>query len=165
MSGFALLWGKILESSIWVKESKETRLVWITIMAMKDSDGKVQAALVGLADRAKVSVAECKAALKVLLAPDPDDTSGVEEGRRLREIPGGWEVVNHDLYRFSTEAKREFWRVSKAQQRQEEALREEARKKEFQKRRKVAPREGKLEGAQAAIKAGFGGKVKASDPG
>lgn len=117
MNGFSLLWNKILESSLWVQESKETRLVWITMLAMKNVDGVVQASVVGLADRAKVSPDECRAALKVLLSPDPNDTSKVEGGRRIREVPGGWQVVNHDLYRFSTEAKREFWRQTKAEQR------------------------------------------------
>ena len=117
MNGFTLLWSKILESSLWVQESKETRLVWITMLAMKGSNGVIQASLVGLADRAKVSVEECRKALKVLLSPDPHDTSKVEEGRRIREVPGGWQIVNNDLYRFSTEAKREFWRAQKAEQR------------------------------------------------
>lgn len=115
--GFCLLWQKILQSSLWVKESKETRLVWITLLAMKDKDGRVISSMVGLADRAKVSVNECREALEVLMSPDPDDTSKVEGGIRIREIQGGWEIVNHDLYRFSTEAKREFWRQAKAQER------------------------------------------------
>lgn len=117
MSGFALLWGRILESSLWVRESKETRLVWITILAMKDQDGMVQASVVGLADRAKVTVEECRIALRRLTGADPEDSSGVEDGRRLREVPGGWQVVNNDLYRFSTEARRAIWRVHKSEQR------------------------------------------------
>jgi hypothetical protein len=117
MNGFALLWGKILDSSIWVKESKETRLVWVTMLAMKNADGVIQASVIGLADRAKVSPDECRMALKIFLSPDPDDTSKVEDGRRIREVSGGWQIVNHDLYRFSTEAKREFWRQTKAEQR------------------------------------------------
>lgn len=117
MNNFALLWGKILDSSIWIKESKESRLVWITMLAMKDFEGKIQASVVGLADRAKVSPDECRTALTIFLSPDPDDTSKVEDGKRIREIPGGWQVINHDLYRFSTEAKREFWRQSKEEQR------------------------------------------------
>lgn len=115
--GFALLWSKILESSLWVKGSKETRLVWIACLAMKDAEGRIQSSLVGLADRAKVTDDECKASLAVLLAPDADDTSHVDDGRRLREIPGGWLVVNHDHYRFSSEERRQFWRQQKAQQR------------------------------------------------
>ncbi len=117
MNGFALLWSKTLDSSLWINESKETRLVFVTLMMMKDSDGIVQSSVVGLANRARVTMAECKAALKVLLSPDKDDTSKVDNGRRIREVPGGWQLVNHDLYRFSTEAKREFWRTQKAEQR------------------------------------------------
>lgn len=116
-SGFSLLWSKILHSSLWVKESKETRLVWITLLALRNSQGVVQSSVVGLADAAKVSVDECREALKVLSAPDADDTSGVENGCRIRQITGGWQIVNHDLYRFSTEAKREFWRNQQAEYR------------------------------------------------
>lgn len=117
MSGFALLWAKILDSSLWVKGSKETRLVWITLLAMRDKDGVVQASKVGLADRAKVKEEECEAALEELLGPDENDTSGVEDGKRLREVPGGWQIVNHERYMFATEARRMMWRESKARQR------------------------------------------------
>lgn len=120
MNSFALLWGKILDSSLWINGTKEARLTWIAILAMKNSEGIVYASIVGLADRAKVTVDECKAALLFFLSPDPDDTSKVDDGRRLREVPGGWQVINHDLYRFSTEAKREFWRQTKAAQRAQE---------------------------------------------
>lgn len=104
---FSLLFGKILRSSIWVQESKETRLVWVAILALKDRYGLVESSVIGLADSAKVTVEECRAALEVLTSPDPNDTSGVENGVRLKVVPGkGWQVVNHDLYRFSNEAQR-----------------------------------------------------------
>ena len=117
MKGFTLLWGKLLKSSIWINGTKEDRILWVAMLAMKDSEGKIECSLVGLADTAKITPDECRAALVKLLSPDPDDTSGVEEGRKLRVIPGGWQVVNHDLYRFSTAEKREFWRREKAEQR------------------------------------------------
>src|SRR5205085_357913 len=110
MGKICLLWGKILESSLWITGSKETRLVWITLLAMKDMEGVVKASVVGLADRAKVSVSECREALKVLLAPDPEDTSKVDEGRRIREVPGGWQVDNHEFYMYASEEKRAYWR-------------------------------------------------------
>lgn len=115
---FSLLWGKILRSSLWVRESKETRLVWITMMALKDKDGIVQSSVVGLADAAKVTPEECREALVVLSSPDEEDTSKVDEGRRIREVPGGWALTNHSLYQFSTEEKREYWRRKKAAERQ-----------------------------------------------
>lgn len=150
MSGFTLLWGKILDSSIWVKESQATRLVWVALLAMKDSLGVVQASHIGLADRAKVSPGECEAALQVLLSADPDDTSGIEGGRRLRVVPGGWQVINHDLYRFSTEAKREFWRLEKAKQRAVNDARERVKRK---KKRKPSD----LPGEQAYVAASQNG--------
>lgn len=118
MSGFTLLWSKMLYSSIWVKGTKEDKLVWVTILMMKDKDGLVYSSVPGLARMAGVTDLECKECLDKFLNPDPDDSSKVEEGRKLREVPGGWQVVNHDLYRFSTEEKREFWRKQKAEQRE-----------------------------------------------
>ncbi len=148
MSTFALLWGKILDSSLWVKESKETRLVWVTILAMKDVDGKVFASVVGLADRAKVTVEECRIALGIFLSPDPDDTSKVENGIRLREIQGGWQVVNNDLYRFSTEEKREFWRQQKQEQREKKAV----AKREKESRKLKAKGKGPLPGEEQHVR-------------
>lgn len=116
MNGFTLLWSKILDSSIWM-ESKETRIVWITMLAMKDKDGHVKAAKAALAHRARVTLEECETALKTLMEPDPQSMTPDNEGRRIQEEPGGWLILNHDLYRFSTEAKREFWRDQKAKQR------------------------------------------------
>ena len=142
MNSFALVWGKLIHSSIWVKESKETRLVWITMLVMKDHAGQVHSSVVGLADAAKVSVEECRMALEVLLSPDLDDTSGVEEGRRIRVIPGGWEVINHDLYRFSTDSKREFWRQQKA---------------EYRARKNLKIPKGPLKGESAHVAAENGG--------
>lgn len=124
MKGFTLLWAKMLDSSVWRNESKETRLVWVTLMMMRNSEGIIESSLIGLADRAKVTKAECVEALRVFLSPDPEDTSKVEEGRRIREVPGGWQIVNHDLYRFSTEAKREFWKQQKQEQREKKKARE-----------------------------------------
>jgi hypothetical protein len=66
---YAKLHTSILDSSIWHCESKETRLVWITMLAMKDSQGRVFASVIGLADRAKVTLGECQSALERLSAP------------------------------------------------------------------------------------------------
>jgi hypothetical protein len=118
MKGFALLWSKMLDSSLWVKESKEGRLVWITILMMKDGEGCVYASEAGLAHRARVEEEECHAALERFLRPDAGDTSGVKNGIRLEKIQGGWKVVNDELYRYSTEERRLFWRQQKALQRE-----------------------------------------------
>jgi len=95
-----------------------TRLVWITMLAMKDGDGMVKASVPGLAHRARVTLEECKKALGVFLSPDPESGSKVEDGRRIREVAGGWFVINHEMYRYSTEEKRQYWREKKAEQRE-----------------------------------------------
>jgi hypothetical protein len=117
MRRFALLWGKMLRSSLWVKESKETRLVWVTMLMLMDEEGRVFSSEIGLADSAKVTPEECREALKILTSPDPDDTSKVEEGVRLRTIHGGWQIINFQIYAYSSDEKREFWRQQKAAQR------------------------------------------------
>jgi len=133
MNGFTLLWSKILDSSIWMTD-KETRIVWITMLAMKDAEGIVRAAPAALAHRARVSESECAAALRVLLSPDKESFTPDNEGRRIKEIAGGWLILNHELYRFSTEAKREFWKQQKADQRRRDAEKKASR--ETKKRKK-----------------------------
>lgn len=153
MIGFTLLWAKMLDSSIWVKESKETRLLWVTMMMMRDFKGQIYSSVVGLANRARISDEECEKSLKILLSPDKNDTSGVEEGRRLREIPGGWEIVNHDFYRFTTEEKREFWKQQKAEQRARAAAKESMKKLPKAQEERNKKRRATL--ADKAIKANF----------
>ncbi len=84
---------------------------------LKNSAGIILSSIPGLAHASKLTVSECEESLQKLLSKDNFDSSGVEGGIRIRVVPGGWQVVNHDLYRFSTEAKREFWRQQKAEQR------------------------------------------------
>jgi hypothetical protein len=45
----------------------------------------------------------------------------VDDGRRIREVPGGWQLTNHSLYQFSTEERREYWRRKKAAERLKKA--------------------------------------------
>lgn len=116
-TGFTLLWSKTLLSSLWLNESKETKLLFFTMLMLKNSDGVILSSVPGLAHASKLTIPEVEVALGALLSRDNFDSSGVEGGIRIRVVPGGWQVVNHDLYRFSTEAKREFWRQQKAEQR------------------------------------------------
>lgn len=157
MNGFTLLWSKILDSSIWM-ESQATRIVWITLLAMKDADGIVRAAKVALAHRARVTIEECDRALQVLMAPDPQSMTPANEGRRIKEIPGGWQILNSDLYRFSTESKREFWKQQKADQR--------ARTKEAKEAKNKSPRSqpgGPLPGERRYVEAENRGDQAAAD--
>lgn len=98
MTGYTKLFSSILMSSIW-EESNETRLVWVTMLALADQFGHVDGTVKSLARVARVSVEDCQKALDCFLSPDPYDRSGVDDGRRIVAENGGWTLVNHAAYR------------------------------------------------------------------
>jgi hypothetical protein len=95
---YTKLANSILTSTIWM-EDDETRIVWLTLLAMADKNGEVQASIPGLANVARVSVQGCHAAIDKFLAPDPYSRTKDDEGRRIEEIRGGWSLINHAEYR------------------------------------------------------------------
>lgn len=115
---FTKLFESILDSTVW-QEPLPTKVVWITMLAMADRDGRVWASVPGLAKRAGVTLAEGEAALKRFLSPDEYSRSQEEDGKRVREIDGGWELINHNKYRqmLSVEERREYQRVKQAEYR------------------------------------------------
>jgi len=121
MSGqgpFALLWGKILRSSIWFEDA-ETRIVWITLLALKDRNGVVLSTVKGLAHTANIDdVEKVREALAKFKSPDPESSTADDDGRRIRDVSGGWQVINHEKYQFSTEAKRLSWAAAKREYRE-----------------------------------------------
>jgi hypothetical protein len=108
MSGFTKLDSEILTSTIWA-ENLPTKVVWITILAMMDKRSEVHGSIPGLARIAGVEVEDCRIAIQKFLDPDKDSRSHELEGRRLREIDGGWFVLNGEKYRkkYSMEWRRE----------------------------------------------------------
>jgi hypothetical protein len=108
---FTKLFSSITESTVWC-EPDSTRIVWITMLAMADREGRVWASVPGLAGRARVSVKACREALKCFLSPDIDSRTKEHEGRRIEEIDGGWRLLNHAKYRElrDQEARKEYQR-------------------------------------------------------
>jgi hypothetical protein len=108
MSSYTKLFRSIIHSTIW-RADDSTRLVWVTMLALADRDGMVEASIPGLADAARVTVTQCHAALVTLLAPDHYSRSQEDEGRRIREVPGGWALVNYVAHRerYGKEERRE----------------------------------------------------------
>lgn len=96
--GFTKLHSDIIASSVWA-EPDAIRLVWITMLAMADRDGLVLASVPGLAHLARVSLSDTEAALARFSSPDPYSRSKLDEGRRIREVAGGWVLVTHALHR------------------------------------------------------------------
>jgi hypothetical protein len=114
--GYAKLFQKILDSTIW-REDDKTRIVWITLLAMSDQDGIVDAAMPSIADRARVDIPACKAALDKFLAPEEYSRTTEFEGRRIEKVGNGYKLLNHKKYRemMSLEHRREYKRI-KAQE-------------------------------------------------
>jgi hypothetical protein len=77
---------------------------------MCDRNGIIEGAIPGIANAAVVTLEECRQAIAILLAPDPDSRTKEFEGRRLEEIDGGWRILNHQKHKdklgFSSEANR-----------------------------------------------------------
>jgi len=98
MSGFTKLFSSITDSTIW-QEPDATRIVWITMLAMADQRGIVNASVPGLASRARVELQACIAALERLSSPDEWSRTKDNDGRRIAEVDGGWILLNHGKYR------------------------------------------------------------------
>ena len=118
MAGYTKLFGSILESTIW-QEAAHIRLVWITMLALVDRTGVVNASVPGLAHRAGVSLKEVEEALEKFMEPDPYSRSSENEGRRIERVDGGWLILNYAKYRakYSEEDRREYKRVKQAEYR------------------------------------------------
>ena len=105
---FTKLFQSILDSTIWLEDS-DTRVVWVTMLAMADRHGFVAAAVPGLARRAGVSLVATESALSKFLSPDPYSRSKEHDGRRIEEGDGGWYLLNYSKYRekFDEDERRE----------------------------------------------------------
>jgi hypothetical protein len=98
MMGWSKLFSDIVCSSIW-NEDDPTRIVWITILAIKGPNHIVRATVGGLAHQARVSLESCRMAINKLSSPDPDGMDQPYEGRRIQEVEHGWLVLNGEKYK------------------------------------------------------------------
>lgn len=97
MIGYTKLFESLVTSTIWQKDLA-TRVVWVTMLALKNRDHVVEASVPGLAHVAGVKVEECRKALEDFSSPDPDSRSHEWEGRRIQEVEGGWLILNGQKY-------------------------------------------------------------------
>jgi len=98
MPNYTKLFNSLITSTIWTEDDK-TRIVWITMLALADQHGEVHASIPGLARMAGVEIEACQAAIQKFLSPDDFSRTPNHEGRRIVEIQGGWELLNHAKYR------------------------------------------------------------------
>lgn len=98
MHGFIKLHGSIVASTVWAY-SDRVRVVWITMLAISDQDGRVSASVPGLASLAHVPIEAVEEALTLFLSPDAYSRTKDHDGRRIEVIDGGWMLLNHGKYR------------------------------------------------------------------
>lgn len=116
--GFTKLFSDIVTSSIW-SEDNETRIVWITLLAIAGPDGIARAAMPSLARVAGVSLEKTGQALDKFQQPDQYSRSQENEGRRIQRVEGGWLLLNYQRYRsgLNSDERREYKRIKQQQYR------------------------------------------------
>ena len=126
--GYTKLFNEIVMSTVW-REPDHIRIVWITMLALKDRYHKVNASLPGLADAAKVSMPQCEEAIKRLESYDKYSRSQENEGRRIEKCDGGWFVLNGEKYRnkLNQDERREYNRIKQQEYRDNKKIKTEER--------------------------------------
>ncbi len=96
------LFSSIVQSSIWGKPP-HIKIVWITMLALKDKTGFVESSVSGLARASVVTMEQCQEALDDFLSPDGDSKCKDNEGMKIKVGNGGWYILGHE--RFQTKMK------------------------------------------------------------
>lgn len=97
MDTWSPLFSSIVASSVW-GQARHVKIVWVTMLALKDKNGFVEASIPGLARLAVVELEECRDALSVLESPDLDSKNKASEGRRIQTVEGGWMILGHERF-------------------------------------------------------------------
>lgn len=110
--GYSKLFAEIVMSTVW-RESDHVRILWITMLAIKDRWHIVNSSLPGLADAARISIPACEEAIRRLESPDKYSRSIEFDGRRIEKCEGGWVILNGEKYRnkMSLDERREYNRI------------------------------------------------------
>ena|SRR5215471_6350506 len=101
---YSKLFSSLVHSSLW-GEQDHVRLLFITLLAVADRDGHCWGSRSGFERLAMLDLDACqeKNPWDVLMSPDADSSDRLRnpenEGRRIREIPGGFEIINYVYYR------------------------------------------------------------------
>ncbi len=119
---YTKLFSSITASTIWCEDS-QTRVVWITMLAMSDYNGYVGGSVPGLAAIARVSLEATRTALAKFLAPDPDSRDQEHEGRRIEVAYRGWNILNYTKFRDLRDAE---WRKDYKAKKQREYRKRDA---------------------------------------
>lgn len=110
--GYTKLFSEIVLSTVW-QQPAYVKVVWVTMLAMKDRWHKVNASLPGLAKASGVTLEECEKAIEYFKKPDPYSRTKDNEGIRIVDADGGWLILNGEKYRnmMSLDERREYNRI------------------------------------------------------
>ncbi len=91
----------------------------MTLLALKNSQGKVLCSLPFLDKSAGVTLEQCLSALEKFKSPDSYSTTKANEGRRIEAVEGGWLILNHLKYLegLGLENRRAYWAQKKREAR------------------------------------------------
>lgn len=108
MTGYTKLFSRIVTSTIW-SEPNDCRVLWITMLALKERDNVCRATVPGLAKLAGLSIEDTVKYLEKFMGPDKWSRDQDDEGRRLRKADDGWLFINGEKYQelMSAEDRRE----------------------------------------------------------
>jgi hypothetical protein len=107
--GFTKLDESILLSSI-MAEDPETFKVWIALLAACKEDGIARVAVSGIAAITFLPIDTVRVAIDKLSSPDVDSRSLNDEGRRIRRVDGGYQIINYQKYRELSSKEKEAQR-------------------------------------------------------
>jgi hypothetical protein len=109
MAGYTKLFSTIVTSTIW-QEDSDTRVIWITLLALTDAKGFVDATIPGIAGITKIPLATVEAAMTKFTLPDVYSRSQDHEGRRIMKVDGGWVLLNYAKYREKMRSRADYFK-------------------------------------------------------
>jgi hypothetical protein len=115
MKNWAPLWSGLVDSSIW-EEPDDVFRVFMAMLSLKDVNHVVSMDGYKLARRIHMEPVErVEAALKTLSEPDPRRKGQEFDGRRIKKVDDGWEILNGEVYRKMVQEEMRRVRNRKAQ--------------------------------------------------
>lgn len=118
MNRFTPLFSQVVDSSIW-DEEYFVRVLWMTLLAKKDSDHIVRGTAYQISRWANMSEKEVLEGMKVLSSPDKKRIEPQPfEGRRVERVEEGWLVLNGQKYeelmkKIAEQARKARWARNK----------------------------------------------------
>jgi len=131
---YTKLFSSIVTSTIWTEDAKTCK-VWVTMLAIANKHGEVQASIPGLAQIAGLPLTDTEAAVEKFLSPDKYSRTPDDQGRRIEKIDGGWLLLNHAKYRAM---------ASKDEEKASSAKRQSAFRERQKRNARVTPSNGSV---------------------